>query len=183
MTDKVNFLPPEPIKLIDEDTESDELTRPFISNESNNFDTISNISMSNIGIKKIIISDCTIVTGDNGTKFAVWKMTLILKSDPTSTMNGGPPLIQLYKRYSDFERFRSKLLIKIREVRPDLRNLVPELPPVIPWYKSWDYDHLNFDKKWLAKRRIGLERFMSQVVSNSQITELASDELKKFLET
>ena len=102
MSDKISFLPPEPIQLLDEDSTEPELDidsqqeneGPISASNSNDSTSHSNDCgatitrtrprrsssiNANFSFQKAHVSDCTIVNGDHGTKFAVWRA---IKSKP-----------------------------------------------------------------------------------------------------
>lgn len=102
MNDKISFLPPEPIQLLDEDSTEPELDidsqqeneGPISASNSNDSTSHSNDCgatitrtrprrsssiNANFSFQKAHVSDCTIVNGDHGTKFAVWRITVFLE--------------------------------------------------------------------------------------------------------
>lgn len=181
MTERLTFLPPEPIKILNEPRdESDEELETTHNSASQTTQANKRLKFSSVKV-----SDCTIVTGDNGDRFAVWKITVFVASrygpnPPTSSSPTnipiGSPQIQTYKRYSDFVAFRNSIMNKLGD-----RMEIPSLPPGVPWYDSWKYQDVNFDKKWLAKRRRGLERFLEQVLLDRELVLLAKNEIRTFL--
>lgn len=158
MPQSIQFLAPEPINLVNNEPSSDEVTG------------------SSLHFKNITVGSCTIVNSQNN-KFSVWQLEVTLS--PTGTSGAGSPHIRVYKRYTDFELFREKLL---RSLTPALRPCVPQLPPKVSWYESWHYGQANFKSSWLARRRAGLEYFLNQVLLNDKVLTEALPCVKEFLE-
>lgn len=166
---KVNVLMPEPITLMDDERSIQE----SMSGEA------EDASDQNFTFLKAHVTDCTVVNGENGSKFAVWKVSLVLQS---FDHNGAyRPCIDVYKRYSEFHKFRESLVRKCKEA--DLHTVdIPRLPPRVKWYETWRYQDVNLNKVWLAKRRRGLDYFMNKVLLNSTLVSTARDLIVKFLE-
>ncbi|CCK68864.1 Ypt35p KNAG_0B04290 [Huiozyma naganishii CBS 8797] len=206
MSCNLTFLPPEPIALIDEDDESetttDERDACNISVASMSTYGISNRRRSNSAINsnynflKAQVSDCTLMGGHNGGKFAVWKITIVLQ--PVSRDKraaAATPQIHIYKRYSQFVTFREELLEELHEIKEEAVRVqdrertsklmaikVPPLPPPVPWYSYWQYQDVNMSKKWLMERRRGLEYFMNYVILNRCIVENCKKVILSFIE-
>ena len=135
---------------------------------------------------KACISDYITVRGDDGSKFTSWKVTAFVRS------NSGVTRIRAYKRYSDFLQFRQAVLERLLKCQDDTATTdaaansveveLPELPPKVAWYDSWRYNEVNFDKKWLAGRQRGLERFLNGVLQNGKIVRLCRAEIVSFLQ-
>ncbi|KAG0661374.1 PX domain-containing protein ypt35 [Maudiozyma exigua] len=207
--DTIKFLPPEPIVLLpsnDEDNQEEEVGRA--GTETTDYGTrglvtrkhrASSSVNSNFNFSRVCVSDCTILKGDNNSQFAMWKITILLQPSVTlintaldeDNHNRKPqvasPQIQLYKRYSDFELFRRMIVGKIQKQgdSPDfiiLLSKIPKLPPKVPWYDMWQYRKLNYNKKWLIERRIGLETFLNGIVLNRDIVQMCRSEILQFLE-
>ncbi|CAL9729661.1 endosomal/vacuolar adapter protein Ypt35p [Monosporozyma unispora] len=207
MSDKLTFLPPEPIKLIDEEAdESEELLLQHNGDNHNpsisTFD-ITNRRRSNSAINskynflKAFIGNSTVIRGNNGSKYMVWKITIVLKprirNINTDQDHIASPQIEIYKRYSEIDQFRTDLVNHINmlkqqdnpdNVRLNLTNIkIPELPPKVPWYDMWQYNDVNFNKKWLLKRRKGIEYFLNYVLLNKYIVESCQEIIKSFIHT
>lgn len=134
---KLQYIPPVPIKLIDEDDDE--------QHDETNIPGITKHKLRSWAVD-VHIGDCTLVNGSNGTeKFAVWTVSI-------QTSSGGH--IKLYKRYSEMDALRQKLLTAY----PDRANEVPKLPP-----KRY---FGNMKNDFLMKRRGGLEYFLSCVLLN-----------------
>lgn len=153
---------PEPISMTDDEAQARNLNKAY-------------------SLQKCQVTDCTIVNGENGTKFAVWKITLFLQPQDTTSQRAYYPRVETFRRYSDFDQFRG-LLIKrcIDKNRPHID--VPELPPAVKWYDLWRYQEINLDRNWLSKRRQGLEFFLCHVLLNEDLIAIARDLIVKFLE-
>lgn len=173
MTSKILVLDPEPISLLEQD---DNTARTITSTQSR-----SSVANSNFYFERAFVSDCTIVAGEERTpRFAVWKVTAVMH--PLNPAHDGSFQIQTYKRYSDFVKFREQLLERIRDRMPQSVNEIPALPPPVKWYYyGWNYDKVNLDKRWLARRRRGLELFTNQVLLNNHVMEIARDLVIQFL--
>lgn len=165
MSQRINFLPPEPISLVDNEHHREE-------------SPVQAHFRQTLQFKQIIVGDCTIVNSNQTNKFSVWQVELVLA--PTDRSGGSSPRIQLYKRYSDFENLRNRL---IQALPSELHQSIPSLPPKVRWYESWRYQDVNFDKKWLAKRRAGLEYFLNQVLLNERVVNSARTCIRNFLES
>lgn len=174
MPSNILVLDPEPITLLDNDDNTAKTTASAQSRRSS-------VANQNFYFERVFVSDCTIVSGEEHTpKFAVWKVTAVMH--PLNPTHDGSFQIKTYKRYSDFVRFREQLLDKVRDKRPQSLKEIPELPPAVKWYYyGWKYDEVNLDKKWLAKRRKGLELFINQVLLNNHVMEIARDLIIQFL--
>lgn len=166
---KISVLMPEPITLMDDEHSNHE------SGSADGEDVLN----QNFTFLRAHVSDCTIVNGENGSKFAVWKLSLVLQSLDNDGVYR--PCIDVYKRYSDFYRFRESLVRQCKE--SDLHRIdIPPLPPRVKWYETWRYQDVNLNKVWLAKRRQGLDYFMNKVLLNSAVIAIARDLIFKFLE-
>ncbi|AEY95410.1 FACL108Cp [Eremothecium gossypii FDAG1] len=156
----IQFLPPEPVVLVSRVADDPDPAGPGLH------------------VAKVAVGDCTIVDARTPCaplqgRFAVWTVALQLHSPDT------PRSLTLRKRYSDFVRFRERLLLCLP---PPLRRAVPPLPPPVPWYDAWRYSDVNLDRAWLAARRAGLERFLQQVLLNRALVAAASVVVRGFLE-
>lgn len=158
---KVNVLMPEPISLADDEAQVHDLN-------------------DNFSLQRCQVSDCTIVNGENGTRFAVWKVTLLLHPAGCSSKVYFPR-VETYRRYSDFCRFREQLVQCCLDAhRPNID--VPALPAGVKWYEAWHYQEINLNHNWLSRRRQGLEFFLNHVLLNDELVSLARDLVVKFLE-
>lgn len=175
MNHKINVLTPEPITLVDDDSLSSTRDDDAARSRSN-----SSAVNQNFNFQKAIVSDCTIVNGENGAKFAVWKVTLFLQ--PSSENVTYYPRIISYMRYSDFYNFRELLIRRCKETQGPVID-IPKLPPRIKWYESWRYQDVNLNKIWLAKRRQGLDYFLNHILLNNAIVTVAKDLIISFLES
>lgn len=205
--DTIRFLPPEPIALLpsneeDNDEETGDnmgtvnsATQGLVTRKHRASSSVNN----NFNFSRVCVSDCTILKGDNNSQFAMWRITIPLQPSVTlvntalneESNNRKPqvasPQIQLYKRYSDFELFRREIFNKIKKQgdSPDMTILlskIPKLPPKVPWYDMWQYRKLNYNKKWLIERRIGLETFLNGIILNRDIVQICRPEILQFLE-
>lgn len=159
---KVHVLTPEPISLTDDESHVRNLNQTY-------------------SLQKCQVTDCTIVNGENGTKFAVWKVTLLLHPQDTTSQAVYYPRVETFRRYSDFCRLRERLVERCSDAhRPNID--VPLLPPGVKWYDTWHYQEINLDRTWLSKRRQGLEFFLNHVLLNGELVTLARDLVVKFLE-
>ncbi|SCU93106.1 LAMI_0E13234g1_1 [Lachancea mirantina] len=155
----VQFLAPEPISLV------------------NNEPCAGDTALAGaLRFKHITVGDCTIVN-TQWSRFAVWQIELVLCA--TATTGGTNPRIYVYKRYTDFVRFRARLLDALPA---SLRANVPDLPPKVSWLESWQYDNVNLNNKWLARRRAGLDLFLNQVLLNDTLLSKAIGCVREFLE-
>lgn len=203
MSKKVILLPPEPIKLLDDETTEDD-TGMNINNVLNmnnivNYETSDCRMDSNFIFSKVFVGNYTLVRGDrNGTEYIIWRITLILEPqraipNKISDRIMVSPRFDIYKRYSEFVKFRNDLICHLESLKkqdlPDnlrrkLNNIiVPELPPKVPWYNLWEYYEINLDRKWLLNRRKGLEFFLNSIFLNKVIVELCKDCFKLFIQT
>ncbi|CAL9734640.1 endosomal/vacuolar adapter protein Ypt35p [Monosporozyma servazzii] len=207
MSDNITFLPPEPIRLIDEET--DDREESFLQqNVNDNVHSLSTDGNTNrhksdgaknskYSISKAFIGYATVTGGDGGSKYTVWKITIVLKPRIRNSNNAQDhavsPQIEIYKRYSDFDQFRNDLWNRIEmlkqqpnqdTIRSSLMNIkIPELPPKVPWYDMWQYNDVNFNNKWLLRRRKGLEYFLNYVLLDKYIVESCPDIIKAFIHT
>lgn len=120
---KLQYVPPVPIQLLDEEQVASWAT-------------------------DVHVGDCTVVTGTNGQKFAVWSITIT--TDKGATM-------KLLKRYSEINTLREEVVAAF----PDRIGEIPQLPPK----KFFG----NLKEDFLVRRRRGLEFFLSSVLLNPQL--------------
>lgn len=202
MSTELTLLPPEPIKLLNEESNDDS---GISNNEFFNTNDVVNQATDDSGknpdfkFSKVFVGNATLVRGDgSGTKYIVWRITLILKlrgpvSDRTSDYITISPQIEIYKRYSEFVKFRKDLIdhldfLKEQDLPDNLRRklnniIIPELPPKVPWYKLWEYYDINLNHEWLLKRRKGLEYFLNCIFLNRCTVGLCRDIIKSFIQT
>lgn len=199
MVDRIQFLPPEPITLLDgevdnsgeenenNENEGDSSTNSLFTNINNTSTgpATGNVINNSINFSRVQVSDCIIISGDDNTKFAVWKITVRLEQSSKITKSRKPVVsrqIHVYRRYSAFVQFRDELIRIIRLKRPNSEIPVPPLPPGVPWYDIWQYQEVNLEKGWLNKRRKGLEFFMNSVLLNKTIVDLCQGTIRTFLQ-
>ncbi|CAI4053299.1 hypothetical protein SUVZ_15G2600 [Saccharomyces uvarum] len=205
MNDKISVLPPEPIQLLDEDTTEPEFEidsqqeneEPVTTTDSNSYGSGQSTPITrtrprrsssinaNFSFQKALVSDCTIINGDHGTKFAVWRITVLLEPNlKVVSAQRESYKIQTYRRYSDFVKLREHILTRIKTAKPEKAHYlqIPNLPPSVQWYSTWKYQQVNLNRDWLAKRQRGLEYFLNHVILDSQLVEIAKDILIQFLE-
>ncbi|KKA26256.1 hypothetical protein TD95_000049 [Thielaviopsis punctulata] len=110
--------------------------------------------------KSAEITSWTVVEGSVGNigAFVVWTIRV-------DTMKGAP--MEIRKRYSEFDSFRHRLL----QTFPRSGASVPALPPKTVMAR--------FDKKFLEKRRLGLQHFINCILLNPEFS--ASPIVKEFL--
>lgn len=203
MSKKLNLLPPEPIQLLDDETIEDDIglnsNKVLNTNKIVNYETCNCKINSNYIFSKVFVGNSTLVRGDrNGTKYIVWRITLILKpqreiSNKRDNIIIASPRFDIYKRYSEFEKFRNDLishlnLLKKQDLPENVKRklndvIIPKLPPKVPWYNLWEYYEINLDPKWLLKRRKGLEFFLNSIFLNKVIVKLCRYIIKSFIQT
>lgn len=190
MQNNIQILAPEPITVLPSyEGEAISNMGPAVSPRKHRTNSSVN---DNFNFARACVTDCTIVTGDNNVKFAMWKITIFLQPSDTLVANDtkpkvASPQIQIYKRYSDFVSFRSIIVnkIKSREQTTKVQLLLPKIPTLpggVPWYKAWKYQKVNLNKKWLIERRIVLEMFLNGIILNRDIVEICHKEILTFLE-
>ncbi|SCV06132.1 LANO_0H22804g1_1 [Lachancea nothofagi CBS 11611] len=157
MPHNIKFLAPEPINLVNNESSSEELMTPSLH------------------FRDIRVGNCTIVNSQNN-KFTVWQIEVTLA--PTGISGRSSPKIHIYKRYTEFEAFREKMM---QTLSADLRPNVPPLPPKLSWYDAWRYEDANFKSGWLARRRAGLELFLNTLLLNDKILLEGVECIKEFL--
>lgn len=160
---------PEPITLMDDETASQSPRSRSNSLDAN--DTFT--------FHRAQVTDCTVVNGENGSKFAVWKVSLAMQ--PCQGPETYHPSIVIYKRYSDFYRFRELLVRQCQESQLSTVD-IPRLPSRVKWYESWRYQDVNLNKVWLAKRRQGLDYFLNKVLLNHQLVAANRELVTEFLD-
>lgn len=168
MSRKINVLMPEPITLMDDESSQNGRNRSDSTGLNQNFN-----------FQRAQVSDCTVVNGEHGAKFAVWKVTLVLQ--PSDYNASYYPRIVAYKRYSDFYQFRQQIIRQCKEAHENAIE-IPQLPPRVKWYETWRYQDINLNKVWLAKRRQGLEYFLNHILLNNEIVTIAKDLIISFIE-
>ncbi|QLQ80722.1 hypothetical protein HG537_0E00750 [Torulaspora globosa] len=153
----MKVLAPEPIELVDDDS-----TSP---------------ANDGFAVVRAQVTDCTIVTGEEGCKFAVWKVTLVLQPHDDTRCR---TTISLFKRYSQFRRLHDQLVQRCREA--GLPAQLPQLPPRVSWYRSWRYQEANLDRSWLARRRQGLDYFVNKILLDQSLVNAHRELIEEFLE-
>lgn len=103
-------------------------------------------------ITDVLVGDYHIIEGEIGKPYIVWSIRIIINDLNYSS-------ILIYKRYSEIESFRNKLVASYKDVD------IPRLPPK---------DNLNFQRylwssNWLETRRKGLQWFMTNVLLNPKL--------------
>lgn len=200
-TPKIQVLAPEPITLLPSEVDGSSNStaagtgngevgaQPHAPGRRRRASSAAN---RNFNFSRVSVTDCTIVKGDNGSQFAMWKISVLLQ--PSEALQAtaerpkvASPQLHIYKRYSDFVSLRAALVDRISAQGDGpktvlLLSKIPKLPPKVPWYEAWKYQTLNFDKKWLIERRMGLEVFLNGVILNRDIVELCRPEILQFLE-
>lgn len=156
----MNVLAPEPIALVDDGSSDDEST--------------SSPGTDGFAVVRAHVTDCTVVSGENGCDFAVWKVTVVL------ALADGRCSVALYKRYSEFRLLRDQLARRCREAR--LPAELPQLPPRVSWYRCWHYQEANLDREWLARRRQGLDSFLNKILLDQQLVAANRELIASFLE-
>lgn len=147
---RLAMVAPVPIQLVDEDVDDSDVPQ-----DSN---TVSSKKHASPWATDVHVGECTIVNGTNNQRFAVWAIAI-------DTSKGGH--MRLLKRYSEFDTLRNKLL----NAFPDHSTEIPRLPPK----KVFG----NLKTEFLAKRRRGLEFFISCVLLNPVLGN--SDIVKQFV--
>ncbi|SMN18105.1 similar to Saccharomyces cerevisiae YHR105W YPT35 Endosomal protein of unknown function [Maudiozyma saulgeensis] len=188
---KIKILAPEPITLL-QNEENNELQISSLSGIPRRKHRANSSVNDNFNFSKINVTDCTILKGDNNSRFAMWKITIVLQPsemliERTKNAQVACPQVQTFKRYSDFVIFRNKIVSKIMNNGETPENIlllskIPKLPPKIPWYEIWQYQKANYNKKWLIERRIGLENFLNGIMLNQNIVQICRSEILRFLE-
>ncbi|CAB4252022.1 similar to Saccharomyces cerevisiae YHR105W YPT35 Endosomal protein of unknown function [Maudiozyma barnettii] len=188
---RIKILAPEPITLL-QNEENDTPHMPTLPGIPTRKHRACSSVNDNFNFSKVSVTDCTILKGDNTSKFAMWKITIILQPsetliERTNKPQVAYPKVQTYKRYSDFVTFRNIIINKIVTNGETSENIlllskIPKLPPKIPWYEIWQYQKANYNKKWLIERRIGLEIFLNGIVLNQDVVQICRSEILRFLE-
>lgn len=102
-------------------------------------------------ISNVIVGDYHVIQGEVGKSFTVWSIKIILDDLDYAS-------ILIYKRYSEIEEFRHRLVKQFAEYSSN----IPGLPPK----DSFSLDRLFMSKRWLEERRRGLQWFLSNVLLN-----------------
>lgn len=100
-------------------------------------------------ITDVLVGDYHIIQGENGTKYLVWAIRVIINDASFSS-------IVVYRRYSDIERFRASL------VRQFPKEDIPPLPPK----DLFNIQRVLMADQWLEVRRKGLQWFMTNALLN-----------------
>lgn len=100
-------------------------------------------------ITDVLVGDYHVIEGDGSGLYVVWSIRIVVDDAPYS-------LIVLYKRYSDIEVFRAKV------VKEYPKDNFPLLPPKDNFsvLRMWLLD------LWLESRRKGLQWFLTNVLLN-----------------
>lgn len=107
-------------------------------------------------ITDVLLGDHHVVAGDGAGQYVVWSVRIVVDDAPHS------PIV-LYKRYSDLEALRAKLV----KLYP--RDDFPQLPPK----DSFSVLRLWLLDRWLENRRKGLQWFLTSVLLNPKYQHLA----------
>lgn len=204
MSDKLTFISPEPIQLLEGDQEgsTDDLVLPeFVDENGIRPGTSTSVHSPKKSRRrdpgfvflKAFVGNSTMVSGDDGNKYMVWKVTIVLKpplnDDQRVTIS---PKIEVFRRYSDFVTLRNELVEHVKRLKQEnignskiimkIKNIqIPDLPPRVPWYDLWQYNDVNLDSRWLLKRRRGLEYFLNYVLLDKYIVEFCRETIRSFL--
>lgn len=100
-------------------------------------------------ITDVLVGDYHIIEGDSSKLYVVWSIRIVVDDAPYS-------LIVLYKRYSDIEAFREKV------VKEHPKDNFPMLPPK----DSFSVLRMWLLELWLETRRKGLQWFLTNVLLN-----------------
>lgn len=115
-------------------------------------------------ITNVVVGDYRDVKGEKGLSYMSWPILITLDDSPYTG-------IQIYRRYSEFEKLRQDLLQKFKYSSTE----VPELPGK----DDFSLDRLKRSSQWIEKRRKGLQWFMSNVLLNPRFQQL--DVVMKFI--
>ncbi|CAN6664935.1 hypothetical protein TRVA0_036S00958 [Trichomonascus vanleenenianus] len=103
--DSLNYLPPEPISLVDE--------------------TAENNSAGRVWAKDVHIDEYEVIKGSTKIgAYVVWLVRIETVSSPAGVDHSNGE-IKIAKRYSEFDTLRAKLLRQF----PERMNEIPDLPP------------------------------------------------------
>lgn len=115
----------------------------------------SNLYTNSSHITDVLVGDYHIIGGEKesggGQSYVVWSIRIILDDATYSS-------IILYKRYSDIEKFRNKLINQF----PDNNGDIPNLPPK----DNFSLQRMLLAGQWLESRRKGLQWFMTNILLN-----------------
>lgn len=100
-------------------------------------------------ITDVLVGDYHVIQGEGSGLYMVWSIRIVVDEAPYS-------LILLYKRYSDIEAFRLKL---VKEYPKD--NF-----PLLPAKDSFSVLRIWLLELWLEARRKGLQWFLTNVLLN-----------------
>lgn len=118
-------------------------------------------------ITDVLVGDYHIIGGEKesggGSPYVVWSIRIILNDSMYSS-------ILLYKRYSDIERFRNKLVQQFPRATD-----IPQLPPK----DNFSLQRMLLAGQWLETRRKGLQWFMTSVLLNPKYRK--SDVVTEFI--
>lgn len=102
-------------------------------------------------ITNVMVGDHHQISGDAGKSYIVWSIKIILDDSIYSS-------ILIYKRYSELEALRNKM---INHFPQDVSN-IPQLPPK----DNVKLSRLFLANNWLEERRKGIQWFMSNILLN-----------------
>lgn len=103
-------------------------------------------------ITDVLVGDYHIVEGDGGKPYIVWSIRIIINDSTYSS-------ITIYKRYSELEKFRSKISSNYKDID------IPNLPPK----DNFNFQRYIWSNSWLETRRKGLQWFMTNVLLNPKL--------------
>lgn len=118
-------------------------------------DNVDNVQYNQSShITDVLVGDYHIIGGEKesggGSAYVVWSIRIILNDSMYSS-------ILLYKRYSDIEKFRNKLVYQFPRASD-----IPQLPSK----DSFSIQRMFLAGQWLEARRKGLQWFMTSVLLN-----------------
>lgn len=108
-------------------------------------------------ITNVVVGDYRDVSGENGASYMSWPVLITLDDSPYTG-------IQIYRRYSEFEKLRQQLLEKFK--------YTPTVVPELPGKDDFSLERLKRTDRWIEKRRKGLQWFMSNVLLNPRFQQL-----------
>lgn len=100
-------------------------------------------------VTDVLVGDHHIIQGEGGLSYVVWSVRVIVNDSLHSS-------IVIYKRYSDIQKFRARLV----KHHPHID--IPVLPPK----DTFSFLRLMMASSWLEHRRKGLQWFMTNVLLN-----------------
>lgn len=121
--------------------------------------TTTTNSFSSRHITDVLVADHHIIEGDGGRPYIVWQIRIILNNSNS---------ICIYKRFSDIEQFRKKLVKENKGIE------IPALPPK----DNMSLQRMLWTSNWVETRRRGLQWFMTNVMLNPRYGE---DAIREFV--